>query len=127
MSKLANIAHSLNDEEINGSFRVPLSAPPRKDRKITFRVLAKTHSLLEDMAKTSGMPLSEFMNQVSLQYINHVVTLHDAAAYYYKCAPEERFRIIQHERSVPPPARYFHIALLAYPDEESLMYKGADE
>jgi len=115
------------NEEINGSLRIPINPPPRKDRKITYRVLEKTHSILEDMAKTSGLPLSEFMNQVSLQYINHVVALYDAAVYYYKCTPEERARIIQYERSVPPPARYFHIALLSYPDEESLFPKGADK
>jgi hypothetical protein len=127
MSNSINTAYVLEYEEVNGSLRIPISAPPRKDRKITFRVLAKTHSILEEMAKTSGMPLSEFMNQVSLQYVNHVVTLRDAAEYYYKRSPEERSRIIEHEKSIPPPARYFHIALLSYPDEENFILKGDNE
>jgi len=127
MSNATEGSYVLSIEEINGMLRVPISAPPRKDRKITFRVLAKTHSILEDMAKTSGMPLSEFMNQVSLQYIDHVIALHDTAEYYYKCTPEERERIMEHERSIPPPARHFHTALRSYPDEERFNFKGVGE
>jgi uncharacterized protein (DUF1778 family) len=125
MSNLAEVT-SAEYKGINGHLSIPISAPPRKEMKVTFRVLAKTYSILEDMAKTSGTRLSEFMNQVSLQYIDHVYMLHELAEHYYKCTPEERRRILEHEEKIPKSARYFNLAILYYPDEERFT-KGENE
>ena len=102
MSNLTkDITGRIANEEIDRYLSIPISAPPRKDRKITFRVLTKTYTILEGMAKTSKIPLSEFMNQVSLQYINYVVTIHDIAEHYYRCTTDEQARIMEHEKTIP--------------------------
>lgn len=99
------------------TFKVPeLTAPPRKNRTISFRVTDDIYEVIEVASEQNNMNFSTLLSFMIRDYLEIQGVTHKKAKYFNTINDEERERIMRQESDLPPEFRDFDLARKSYPN-----------